>query len=172
MMGLLCAREYFDRDTPEEAAARSRISHALGRRGVELVYARRARRAVLALEPVQRLGHGSRDSRLERVPHHVRARGFVAALFHRAGGLSPRLRERARDFAIANPGMASSYRSAWPMAARCSSPTTRSAASIPAGSRTDTPTTGHRTCITSASTAPTASRIRANSRATANPAGG
>ena len=96
MMGLLCAREYFDRDTPEEAAARVANLDPLERGRVELVHARRARRALLALEPVQRLGHGSRDSRLERVPHHVRACGLVAALFRRAGGLSPRLRERAR----------------------------------------------------------------------------
>ena len=69
---------------------------SLERRRVELVYARRSRGTVLALEPVQRLGDGSRDSRLERVPHHIRACGFVAALSDRAGGLSPRVRERAR----------------------------------------------------------------------------
>ena len=172
MMGLLCAREYFARDTPAEASARARITTALDRGGVELVHARRARRALLALEPVQRLGHGSRDSRLERVPRHIRARGLVAALFRRAQRSITAASRAAPDFAIANPGMGSTYPSAWPMAARCSSPTTRSAASILGGSRTDMPTTGHRTCITYESTGPTASRIRGNSGVTANPAGG
>ena len=65
------------------------------RSGVELVHARRARGALLALEPDARLGHESPDSRLERVPDHVRARGCVADSRDRARGLHPRFRERS-----------------------------------------------------------------------------
>ena len=115
-------------------AARSRDPRphhaALGRGRVELVHAGRPRGALLALEPEQRLGDGSRDPRLERVPHHLCARRVFAALRDRAGGLSPRLRARAAAFATASPSTASSCRSACPTAARCSSRTTRSAASI------------------------------------------
>ena len=78
MMGLLCARQYFDRDTPRRSGGASADLEPLERRRVELVHARRARCALLALEPDARLGDGSRDSRLERVPDHLRARGFVA----------------------------------------------------------------------------------------------
>ncbi len=65
-MGLLCARQYFDRDTPAEAVGALAHQHPVERRGVELVHARRPEGALLALEPVQRLGDGSPHPRLER----------------------------------------------------------------------------------------------------------
>ena len=101
MMGLLCAREYFDRDTPEEAAARSRISILWNE--VEWSWFTQGGRDVLYWHwsPYNGWAMDHADSRLERVPHYIRACGVVAALFRRAGGLSPRLRERCRDFAIA-----------------------------------------------------------------------
>ena len=96
MMGLLCAREYFDRDTPEEASVRSRISTLWNE--VEWNWFTQGGRDVLYWHwsPYNGWAMDHADSRLERVPRHVRARGLVAALRHRAGGLSPRLRERRR----------------------------------------------------------------------------
>src|SRR6187455_2040427 len=63
---------------------------------MELVHARRTRRSLLALEPVQRLGDEPPDPRLERVPHYLRTGRFVAALRDRAGGLSQGVREQRR----------------------------------------------------------------------------
>ena len=61
------------------AAARP-CPRAVGRSRMELVHAGSAQAAVLALEPEQRLGDGSGDPRLERVPDHLRAGGGRAAL--------------------------------------------------------------------------------------------
>jgi hypothetical protein len=67
MMGLLCARQYFDRDTREETAARSQISSLWNE--VEWSWFTRGGQEVLSgIGADARLGHESPDSRLERVP--------------------------------------------------------------------------------------------------------
>ena len=128
------------------AARRHQLAVGGGR--VELAHAGRPQRALLALEPEQRLEHEPRDPRLERVPDHLRAGGLRAALSDpprrlssRLGG-RPRLQERARVLRH------HACRSGRTTAARCSSPTTPSSASIRAASRTATPTTGSRTSRT------------------------
>ena len=143
--GLLCARQYLRRQGPAEAELRSRINSLW--RDVEWNWHARdgAQRAVLALEPEQRLGHEPRDPRLERVPDHLRAGGVLAALSDRRQDLSPRLDAKAATSGTGAPTTTSSCRSAPTMAGRCSSRTTRSSVSIRAASRTATPTTGSRT---------------------------
>ena len=94
MMGLLCARQYFDRDTPEEARGAIADIGYLARRRVELVHARRARSALLALEPDPWVGDESCYSRLERMLDHLCARDVVTDSPDRAERLSPRFRER------------------------------------------------------------------------------
>ena len=100
------------------------------------------------------------------MPDHLRAGRRRAALSHRSARLSPRLRRRAR---LPQRQMLLRHRAAaWACltAGRCSSPITRSAASIRAASRIATPTTGSRTCATCASTTrtawptPTVTRVR------------
>ena len=144
-MGLLTARQYFDRDTPAEARVRNLIIVAVGGCRVGLVRARRPRRALLALESQQRLGHRAGDPRLERVPDHLRARRRRAALSHRRPRLSSWLRQRAGFPQRQAAGRASSCRSGRLSADRSSSRTTPSAASIRGVSRTATRTTGSRT---------------------------
>ena len=95
-MGLLCARRYFDRDTPLERRLRAQMTQLWEE--VEWSWYTQSQRpaALLALEPEQWLGHGLRDPRLERVPHHLRARGRLATLRDRSHRLSSRLCRRAR----------------------------------------------------------------------------
>ena len=74
--GLLCARAYFDRDTPEEAANSWRRHLSLERGGMGLVHPGRPRRAHLALESDQRLCAEPPRPGLERVPYRLRAGGL------------------------------------------------------------------------------------------------
>ena len=134
-MGLLCARAYFSADTPVEQRVRGQIRHSLGRSRMELVHPRRPRGALLALEPVQRLGHRSRDPWLERVPDHLRAGGLLAhAMASIRSPIIAALRA-APSTATAAVSTASSCRSGRPMAARCSSRITPSAGSTRADLR-------------------------------------
>ena len=55
--GLLCARQYFDREDDNESRLRTPDQLAVGGGGVELAHAGRPQRALLALEPEQRLEH-------------------------------------------------------------------------------------------------------------------
>ena len=55
--GLLCARQYFDRDEPLESELRARIDRLWQEVGVELAHPRRPTCPLLALEPQQRLEH-------------------------------------------------------------------------------------------------------------------
>ena len=108
----------------------------------------------------QRLGHGSRDPRLERVPGDLCAGGGLAALCHRTasvyhGGFASGACISSTAIAIT----ASSCRSGPPAADRCSSRIIRSAAWIRAACRTGTPITGSRIAAMSRSTARTASPI-------------
>ncbi len=133
-MGLLCARQYFDRDTPAEAAARSLISILWN--DVEWNWFTQGGQKVLYWHwsPEQRLGDGSPHPRLERVPHHVCAGRVFAALRHRSGRVSQAAGRSGRAFPQRQVLLRHELcRSACRTAGRCSSRTTRSAASIRAG---------------------------------------
>ena len=130
LAGLLCARQYFDagRRGRRPAARRDRLAVARGR--VELAHPGRPQRALLALEPEQRLEHEPRDPRLERVPDHLCAGGLRAALSR-----SPRrsITAAGRTAAISATGARSTTsrcRSGRTTAARCFFATTPSSASI------------------------------------------
>ena len=130
----------------DPAARRHQLAVGGGR--VELAHAGRPQRALLALEPEQRLEHEPRDPRLERVPDHLRAGRLGPALSDLPRGLPSRLGGRPGLHERAQPTTAPRCRSGRTAAARCSSPTTPSSASIRAASATATPTTGSRTSPT------------------------
>ena len=100
--GLLCARQYFDRDSRRGEASCGPHQLALGGGRVELAHAGRPQRALLALEPEQRLEHEPRDPRLERVPDHLCPGRLRAALsdrpevYHRGWARRPDLHQWAR----------------------------------------------------------------------------
>src|SRR5689334_1296695 len=56
-----------------------------------LVYSGRTQGPLLALESQQRVGDGSRDPWLERVPDHLRSGGVLAAPSRRSPGVPPRV---------------------------------------------------------------------------------
>ena len=118
-----------------EAPAARRHQLAVGRGRVELAHPGRPQRALLALEPEQRLEHEPRDPRLERVPDHLRARRLRPALPDLAGGLPSRLGRRPRLHQRAQLRRHRRCRSARTAAARSSSPSTPSSASTRAASR-------------------------------------
>ena len=78
--GLLCARAYFDRDTPEEKRIRDRITYLWSEAEWDWYTQGSANRAHLALEPDQRLRAEPSRPRLERVPHRLCSGRFCAAL--------------------------------------------------------------------------------------------
>ena len=170
-MGLLCARQYFQRRQRRRTGAARPHHLDLGGGRMELVHPRGPRAALLALESEQRLGDGSWDQGLERVPDHLRAGGRLAPLSHRAGRLSPRLCGRTRLFqwqTLLRHRPAARLRN---QAGRCSSRTTPSVDSIRAVSGTATPTIGSRTFAMWKSIVLTASPTRMDTRAMAPPAG-
>ncbi len=132
-MGLLTARQYFDRDTASERRVRHMMTwlweevewdwYTRGARGV----------ALLALESQQRLGARARDPRLERVSRSPtcspRVRRVTRSIPTSIIGASP----PGATSSTAEAGRASSCRSGRPPEGRFFSRTTRSAASIPRG---------------------------------------
>ncbi len=96
MMGLLCAREYFDRDTPEEVGARSRISSLWDE--VEWSWFTRGGQEVLYWHwsPTHgwAMNHAIRGWNECLITYVLAAR--LAASRDRARGLPPRFRERPR----------------------------------------------------------------------------
>ncbi len=100
-MGLLCARQYFSEDTAAARRLRSRHRHAVARRRMELVHPGRTGRAVLALEPEQRLGDEPRPVRgwneclityllAAAAPRHA----IDPGVYHRGFAAGPRFPQR------------------------------------------------------------------------------
>ena len=146
--GLLCARQYFDARGRGRNPAPRRDRLAVGGGRMELAHAGRPQRALLALEPEQRLEHEPRDPRLERVPDHLRAGRLGPALSDLARGLSSRLGRRPR--LPQRPHLRRHHAAARAGRRRPAVPRRNipSSASTRAASRTATPTTGSRTSPT------------------------
>ena len=111
MMGLLCAREYFDRDSPDEAPLARDISTLWD--DVEWDWFTHDGRDVLYWHwsPYNGWAMDHADPRLERVPHHLRARGRRRRVMPSSRRSTTAASRAGPGSAIANLGTASICRS-------------------------------------------------------------